>query len=148
VVGIGGNLQQRPGTGPEEKIVNNLLVLQSQPGEFMRYGKDHVNVLHRQQLCATFGEPLFTSVGLALRTVPGTARIERDGLMTALAAPVQVATERCRAAVLDGKQYADVQPRQPGPVLFDKTLAICANDVSHLERWRLHFLCNLRERFT
>src|SRR6187402_2816705 len=103
---IGSNLQQRPGTGPEEKIVNNLLVLQSQPREFMRNREDHVNVLHRQQLCATFGEPLFTSVGLALRTMPGTARIERDGLMTALVAPIQMATERCRAAVLDGKQHA------------------------------------------
>lgn len=108
---IGSNLQQRPGTGPEEKIVNNLLVLQSQPREFMRDREDHVNVVDRQQLCATFGEPLFTSVGLALRTMPRTARVERDGLMTAMAAPIQVATERCRAAVLDGKQYANVQPR-------------------------------------
>jgi hypothetical protein len=80
--------------------------------------------------------------------MPGTARIERDGLMTALVAPIQMATERCRAAVLDGKQHANVQPRQPGSVLFDKVLAMCATDVSHLEGWRLHFLCNLRERFT
>src|SRR5687767_2240820 len=145
---IGSNLQQRPGTGPEEKIVNNLFVLQSQPGEFMRDGEDYVNVFHRQQLLAAFGEPLFASVGLALRTMPGTARIERNGLMPAMVTPIQVATERCRAAVLDGKQHADVQPRQPGSILFDKALAMRANDMGHLEEWRLHFLCNFRERFT
>ena len=95
-----------------------------------------------------FGEPLVASVGLAFRTMPGTARVERDGFDAALATTIQVATERCRAAVLDGEQDAEVKPRQPGSVLFDKAVAMRANDVGHLEGWRLHFLCSLRERFT
>jgi hypothetical protein len=80
--------------------------------------------------------------------MPRTAGVERDGLMAALAALIQVSTECCRSAVLNGEKNAEMKPRQPGSVLFDKSLTMCANDVSHLERWRLHFLCNLRERFT
>ena len=45
---IGSNLQQRSGAGPEEKIINNLFVLQSQPREFVRDREDYMNVLHRQ----------------------------------------------------------------------------------------------------
>ena len=97
---------------------------------------------------ATVGEPLVASVGLAFRTMPGTARVERDGLEAALTTTIQVSAERCRAAVLDGEEDAEVKPGQPGSVLFDKAVAMRANDVGHLERWRLHFLCSLRERFT
>ncbi len=75
------------------------------------------------------------------------------GLIAALAAAIQVATERCRAAVLDGEQHTQMKTGQPGSVLFDKSVAKRANDIGHLERWPAHFcpagfLCSLRERFT
>lgn len=145
---IGSNLQQRSGTGSEEKIVNNLLVLQSQPRELVRDREDHVNVFPWQQLRAACGEPLFTSVGLALRTMSRTAGVERDGLMAALAALIQVSTKCCRSAVLNGEKNAEMKPRQPGSVAFDKCVAMRANDIGHLEGWLIHFLCNFRERFT
>jgi hypothetical protein len=59
-----------------------------------------------------------------------------------------MATERCRAAMLDGEEHAEVEPRQPGPVPFDKAVAVRADDIGHLERWLCHFLCSLRDRFT
>ena len=68
--------------------------------------------------------------------------------MAALAAAIQMSAERCRAAVLDGKQHAQMQPRQPGSVPFDEAVAVRANDVCHLERWPVHFLCSFRDRFT
>src|ERR1035438_5388845 len=61
-----------------------------------------MHVADRQQFFAARGEPLVASVGLALWTVPGPAGVERDGLVAALAATVQVATECCRAAKLGG----------------------------------------------
>jgi len=63
-----------------------------------------------------------------------------------LATAIQVATERRRAAVLDGDQHAELQPRQPGPVLCDEAVAMRADDIGHLEKWPCHFLCSFRER--
>ena len=60
--------------------------------------------------------------------------------MAALATPIQVATERRRAAVLDGKEDAEMQPRQPRTVLVDEAVAVRADDIGHLERWPCHFL--------
>jgi hypothetical protein len=63
------------------------------------------------------------------------AGIKRGGFIAALATAIQVSAERCRAAVLDGKENAEMQPRQPGAVAFDEAVAVRANDVCHLERW-------------
>ncbi len=46
--------------------------------------------------------------------------------------------ERCRAAVLDGEEDTEVEPRQPGAFRSTKLLP-CANDVCHLERRPFHF---------
>src|SRR5260370_4241103 len=114
----------------------------------MRDGEDHVHVLHRQQFLAAFSEPLITGVGLALGAMSGAARVEGDGLMAALATTIQVSSERGRAAVLDSEEYTKVKPGQPGSVLFNKTVAMRANDIGHLKGWRFHFLCSFRDRFT
>src|SRR5450755_2838072 len=114
----------------------------------MRDGEDHVHVLHRQQFRAAFSEPVIASVGLAFWTMPGAARVERGGFVTALTTAIQVSTERGRAAVLDSEEHAEVEPRQPGSVLFNETVAIRANDIGHLKGWRFHFLCSFRDRFT
>src|SRR5450755_1374461 len=111
-------------------------------------GEDHVHVLHRQQFLSAFSEPVITSVGLAFWTMPGAARVEGGGLIAALATTIQVSTERGRAAVLDSEEYAEVKPGQPGSVLFNKTVAMRANDIGHLKGWRFHFLCSFRDRFT
>jgi len=45
-------------------------------------------------------------------------------------------------------QHTKMLPGQSGPVVLDEVVARCSNDVGHLEGWRVHRLCNLRERFT
>src|SRR5450759_3500146 len=105
-----------------------------------------MHVADRQQFLAAFGEPLVPRIGLTLRTMAITARIEGDGLMAASGTTVQVATECCRAAKLDGMQYAEMEPRQPGPVLFDEAIAVLPDDVGHLEGWLVHRFCSFRER--
>ena len=37
-------------TGPEQKVVNDLLVLQCQWSEFMRQREDDMRIRHRQQI--------------------------------------------------------------------------------------------------
>jgi len=41
---VGRDLQQRGGTGAEQQVVDDLLVLESQPREFMRNREDHMEV--------------------------------------------------------------------------------------------------------
>src|SRR5260370_8782302 len=68
--------------------------------------------------------------------------------MAALATTIQVSSERGRAGVLDSEEYTKVKPGQPGSVLFNKTVAMRANDIGHLKGWRFHFFCSFLDRFT
>ena len=74
--GIGCDLQQSRGAGAEQKVIDDFLVLQSQPCEFVRDGKDHMHVFNRQQFFIAIGEPLIAGIGLALRTMSRTAGVE------------------------------------------------------------------------
>src|SRR5713226_9999400 len=101
----------------------------------MRDSEDDMHVAHRHQFLTAFGKPLIPSVGLALGAVPRAAGVEGGSLIAALATAIQVATERRRAAVLDGDQHAELQPRQPGPVPGDEAVAMRADDIGHLDKW-------------
>jgi len=70
--GIGGDLQQRRGAGTEQKVIDDFLVLQGEPREFVRKSKHDMHVLYGQQLFIAIGEPLIAGVGLAFGTVPRT----------------------------------------------------------------------------
>jgi hypothetical protein len=59
-----------------------------------------------------------------------------------------VATERCRAAMLDSRKDAEMLQRQPGTVPVDKAVAMRADNIGHLEGWRFHLLFGWRERLT
>src|SRR5215470_15268464 len=50
--------------------------------------------------------------------------------------------------VRDGAQHFAVQCVNPMPVVLDESIALSANDISHLERWPGHFFFSLRERWT
>src|ERR1035437_3722162 len=105
-----------------------------------------MNVVNRQQFLAASGEPVVARIGLAFRAMAVSAGVERDGPVAALPASVQLPTECCRAAKLDGMQYAEMEPRQPGPVLCDESVAVLSDDISHLEGWLIHGFCSFRER--
>jgi hypothetical protein len=140
MLGIGGDFQQRGGTGPEQQIVEDPLIMEDQSSQLVRQGEDHVHVGRRQQFSAAGGQPVVPCIGLALAAMAVTAGIERirGGLIATETAPVPVASERSRAAALDGRQHFQVQTGQPGSVAIDEALAYCANDVGHLERWPVH----------
>src|SRR4051794_33312780 len=108
----------------------------------MRQREHHVHVGNRQEFLLTL------RVGLALSAMAVSTRVIRDGLLAAAGALIQMAAERGRAAALDRPQHTKMLPGQSGPVLLDEVVARCSNDVGHLEGWRVHLLCNLRERFT
>ncbi len=68
--------------------------------------------------------------------------------MTALRASIEVAAQSRGAAVLNGAEHFQVQPRQPASIFLDETLARLANDIGHLQRWPIHLRWRFRERFT
>ena len=68
--------------------------------------------------------------------------------MAAARTLIQMAAERSTAATLDGSQHTEMLPAQPGSILLDEAFARHTDDIGHLERWLIHPLCSLRERFT
>ena len=79
MAGITGDFEQRFGTGPEQEIVDDLLVLQGQRGEPPRKGEDDMDVGDRQEFATPRLQPTVASGGLTLGTVSVPAGIVRDG---------------------------------------------------------------------
>src|SRR3954451_8412362 len=148
MLGIGRDLQQGFGAGLKEQLVDDLLIVERQPREFMRQGEHHVEIADVQQFLLPVRQPAVASVSEALRAVPIAARVIRDGAMAAPRATVQMAAERCRAAMLDSAQHLQLLPCQPGTVALDEVLTVLSNDIGHLEGGPIHFLCFLRDRRT
>jgi hypothetical protein len=67
------DLQQSGGTAAEQEVIDDLLVLESQPGECMGKGEDHVEVADREKFSAAFLKPLVARTGQTLRAMAITA---------------------------------------------------------------------------
>ncbi len=70
VAGIASDLQQGCGTGLEEQVVDDALVLEREWSEFTRQGEDEVHVAGGQQFLFACLEPAQPRVRLAPGTVP------------------------------------------------------------------------------
>jgi len=57
------DFQQSGSAGPKQDVVHDLLVLESQPGEFVRKGEDHVKIADRKEFPLTFCEPPVAGAG-------------------------------------------------------------------------------------
>ena len=110
VFGIGRDLDQRCGTGFEQELEENSLVLPDEWNQRVGHAEDEVVIVNRQQLLLAGCQPLVTSVGLALRAMTIAARVVRDGLMAAAVTLVPVSAERGRAAALDGSEHFQLWP--------------------------------------
>lgn len=67
--------------------------------------------------------------------------------MAASGAPIQMAAQRCRAAVLDGPEHPELLPAQMGLVSLDEAVARGTDDIGHLQGGRVHLFLFNRERF-
>jgi hypothetical protein len=75
MLGVSGNLEQSLGAGAKQKAVDFTLVLQRQRSQFMRQCEDDMDVRRGQKIPAAGLDPAVAGVGLALRTMPVSARI-------------------------------------------------------------------------
>ena len=142
------NLQQGFGASAEQKIIEELLVLQRQRRQLVRQGKDQMEVTHRQEFLLAGSKPLLPRGRLTLGAVSIPAGVVRDGLIAAARTLVTMSTQGSGATTYEGKKNFQVDPVNPAAVVFDEAMALGANDIGHLQGRPAHFFCSLRDRFT
>ena len=103
VSGIACDFEKGFGTGAEQEIVNDLLVLQHQRSQATRQGEDHVQVAGGEKFSLTRSDPAVPSGGLTLRAMAiATAVIGDGGTMSAAHALIEMAAECSRTTPRDG----------------------------------------------
>jgi hypothetical protein len=149
MLGVEGNLHKRFGAGPEQQVVEELLVLQQEWRELVRQGKNYVEVADGEQFfLASSREPAPPSRDLTLGAVPIATGVENDDPMATTGALMEMSTQDCGTAVGDGAEHFLVHPVDPAPVVGDEVFALCPYNVGHLQLWPIHFFCSLRDRCT
>ncbi len=131
---IAGHLPECLGAGLKQQVIDHPFVLIRQTRDRLGDGKDDMDVTGRQQLPGPPGDPPVPGSGLALRTVPVSARVVGEGTMRTrrLGTPVPVTTEIGRAAPQDRIEDAGMPPvgRKVGTMTTD--------DIGQLQGWPGH----------
>ena len=138
VLGVGGDRGQGLGRGFEQQVVDQSLVLVGDIGDGRRQCEHDVIVRHRQQVGLAVGEPLLRGGALALRAVAVAAGIVGDTRIGAVLAARDMATERCRAAVLDRRHHLELVEADMAGIGPAPCRAVAAEDVRDLQRWTRH----------
>jgi len=142
--GIASDFEKGFGTGLQQEMVEDLLVLQSQRRQFMRQGEDKMDVTRGEKFLTTRLQPTLAGVGLTLRAVPIAATVVGDGrTVPAVGALKEMPTQGGGAAARDGSQHFDVLPGDPLAASFDECLSRGANQIGHLQ-WRPVHLLSLQ----
>jgi len=84
VAWIAGDLQQRCSASVKQQVIDQPFVLQGERSQFPRHGEDDVHVTGGKQLPLPRLEPAQAGVALTLGAVPVSARVVRDGSMSAV----------------------------------------------------------------
>src|SRR5690606_3042417 len=133
VRGVRSDRAQRLGGGAEQQVVDHRLVLVGDGGDLLRQGEHDMEILDWQELCAPILEPLRARERLALWTMPVAAAVERDPLVAAGVALLDVPPERRRAATLDGTHDAALPATQCRHVIATIGWPELPEDVRQLE---------------
>src|SRR3984893_17355306 len=128
-------------TGPEQQIVDDFLVLQSQWSELPRKCEDHMDVAHGEKFSLTCRDPAFSGRGLTLRAVSIAAAVVGDGgTMPAAGAFIEMTAECGGATPRNGQQHFDMLPAEPLAISFDEGSSHAADEIGHLEGRPAHLL--------
>ena len=138
VLGIHGDGAQGLGSGAEQDVVDDGLVLIGDGGDLLRQGEDDVEVFDRQQLGLPILQPLSAHERLALRAMPVAAAVERNALVPAGVALLDVATQRRRATVLYGGHDTALPTAERVSVIVTVRKPDLTEDVRHLEPLGAH----------
>src|SRR6266851_7542564 len=148
VARIAGHLEQGLGTGAEQEVIEDLLVLQRQWGELVRESEDNMDIGDGQKFVLTSHNPLVASAALTFRAMAITATVIRGGAIATARALIAMPAECSGTAASDRAQYFAMGPMEPAEVAVDEAIALGANDIGHLEEGPSHFFLSLRDRLT
>src|SRR3974377_1964329 len=140
VSGIASDFEEGFGTGAEQEIVEDFLVLQHHRSQATRQGEDHMEIARGEKLLLTRRNPAVPSGGLTLRAMAIATAVIRDGdTMSAAHALIEMTAECGRTTTPNGAQDFDVLPTEPLAVSFDERLSCSADDVGPLHTRPGHF---------
>ena len=92
------------------------------------------------------GHPRVAGSRQALGTMPIPTAVVREGRLCTLIAAIAVSAECRRSTLRDGPEDAPMLSGHPDLVRLQKTIAMLAHDVGHLEGWPAHRFCSRRDR--
>lgn len=133
VLWVGGDLPQRLRGRLEQDVVDHGLVLEGDDLDLRRHGEHHVEVGHVEQFRPTVLEPFSSCETLTLRATAITARVERDPLMAAIAAPLDVTAESGGTATPNRDHGAPPGGGQRGAMLITERRAEVAEHIRHFQ---------------
>src|SRR5258708_6280635 len=120
------------GTGAEQEIVEDLLVLQNQWRQAAGECEDHVQVAGREQFSSTRSDPAFPCSGLTLRAVAiAAAVIPVGGPIPAAGDLIELPTECGGSAPPHRQQPLDVLPTEPLAIAFGQGVAHSPGPIRH-----------------
>jgi hypothetical protein len=102
VSGIASDFEKGFGTGAEQEIVEDLLVLQDQWRQSAGECEDHVRVGCWKKFSLTRGDPAFPGSDLTLRAVAITTAVEGNGAMSTASAFIEMSAESGGATPRNG----------------------------------------------
>src|SRR5438034_285251 len=126
VFAIDGDLEQGLSAGGEQQVIEQTWVLQGQHIEFVRHSEHDMEVTGSQQFALASRQPAFAGLCLALGTVPISARVVRDGLMTAVRTGVAMTAQRCGATVQNGAKGFELLKAKAGSIPIQEAIALHA----------------------
>ena len=136
---IASDFEKGFGTGAEQEIVEDLLVLQDQWRQAAGECEDHVQVAGREKLTLTRSDPAFPCSDLTLRAMAIAAAVIGDGgTIPATGALIEMTTECGGTTPANGQQHFDVLPPEPVTISFDEGVSRGADQIGHLEGWPGH----------
>ena len=139
-LGIRCHFQQRGGSGGKQQVVKTARVFEREHVQLMRDAEDDMEVSRRQDFLFASSQPTLARLCLALGAMPVTAGVIGNGLMTAAGTRVEMPTQRCRAAVLDGAEHFQLLKAEARSVPIEKAVALCADEIGHLQGGPAHFV--------
>ena len=130
---VGGDRLERLGRRLEQHRIDDGLVLVSNRRDQHRQCEHDMEVLHIQQIRPTRFQPIPGRGSQALRTMPVTARVVGDPLVSAVAAAFDMPAECRRSAGLDGADHPQLGSAQMPGMGEAERFAVAAENIRHLE---------------
>src|SRR5271167_2317034 len=142
--GIAGDFEKSFCTGPEQQIVNDFLVLQSQGRQLRGQSENDMHVGRGEKFAAACLQPTFAGARLTLGAMAiSTAVIGDGGAMSTAGAFIDMAAKCGGATAGNGQQDLDMGPTDPLAVALDESGSGRADQVGHLQGRPTHLFLPL-----